>query len=286
MKVLITGANGNMGGRLLREMSARGDDAHGIDVDSLNITDFDTVMDHVATLRPELVIHCAALTNVDKCALEPDLALTVNGIGTQNVALACQRVGAAMCYLSTNEVFDGQRGTPYLEYDVTHPINPYGYSKWFGEQAIRDLLPQHYIVRTSWIFAHGGVNFLQKIMERAASGQSLSVVVNEIGSPTYGEDLVAALLQLIGTGRYGIYHLTNEGYTSRYEFARYILDCYGYSDVPITKALNVQYPRPSRPPVYGALRNTIAAHMGIKLRDWREAVAAFVARERELVPQK
>src|SRR5258707_13564328 len=120
------------------------------------------------------------MTNVDRCAEQPELALQVNGVGTQNVALAAQRVNAAICYLHTNEVFDGKKGTPYLEYGPTGPINPYGYSKWVGEQVVREATPRHMIVRTSWIFAHGGTNFLQKIVERAANGGPLPVVVNEI----------------------------------------------------------------------------------------------------------
>jgi dTDP-4-dehydrorhamnose reductase len=281
-KVLITGADGNVGKRLKQDFTARGYDVHGVDINTLDIVQYEPTVEHIASIQPELVVHCAAMTHVDRCAEQPDTALLINGIGTQNVALACQKIGAAMCYISTNEVFDGQRGVPYLEYDTPHPINPYGYSKWVGEQAVRDLLPQHFIVRTSWVFAHGGINFLQKIMQLASQGKPLSVVINEIGCPTYAEDFVEALIPLLETGRYGIYHLVNEGYTSRYDFARHILDVYGYQDVPIQRVISAQFPRPSRPPTYGALRNMMAAHLGIKLRPWREAVAAFVERERSL----
>ncbi|MEP7288473.1 MAG: dTDP-4-dehydrorhamnose reductase [Chloroflexota bacterium] len=283
MKILITGADGGVGSRLKDALTMRGHDTYGIDIGTLDITIYEATLAYMDSLRPDLVIHCAALTNVDLCAQQPDLAMRVNGIGTQNVALACQRVGAELCYLSTNEVFDGQRGTPYQEYDVPHPINAYGYSKWVGEQMIRDLLPRHMIVRTSWIFAHNGKNFLQKIAQAAADGKSLSVVTNEIGCPTYAEDLVEALSLLVESGRFGIYHLVNEGYTSRYNFARYILDCYGYADVPIARVIGAQYPRPSKPPVYSALSNIIAAHNGIRLRPWREAVDAFIERERSAV---
>jgi dTDP-4-dehydrorhamnose reductase len=168
---------------------------------------------------------------------------------------------------------------------MPHPVNPYGYSKWVGEQMVRDLLPKHYIVRTSWIFAHGGTNFLQKIVGLAAKGQPLSVVTNEVGSPTYVEDFVNTLPLLLETGRYGIYHLVNEGYTSRYHFARYILDCYGYADLPLIPVIGAQMPRPSRPPVYSALSNAIAAHLGLRLRPWREAVTAFAERERALTTE-
>lgn len=280
MRILITGAKGGIGNRLLREFSPRGHEMIGIDIGDLDITAFDAVMDRIATVQPDLVIHCAAMTNVDRCAEQPEQALRVNAMGTQNVAIACQRHGAALCYLSTNEVFDGKRGTPYLEYDVPNPINPYGYSKWVGEQTVRDLVRQHYIVRTSWIFAHNGQNFLQKILAVASTGRPLFVVMNEVASPTYAEDFVPALVRLLETGRYGIYHLVNQGYTSRYHFARYILSCYGFTDYPITPIVGAQYQRPSCPPTYSALNNFAAAQLGIHLRPWQEAVAAFVERER------
>lgn len=284
MIVLVTGADGNVGKRLVQAMRDEGHEAIGTDIGTVDITNYDAVMTQVLELSPSLIIHCAALTNVDLCAQQPELALKVNAVGTHNIALAASQIGAQLCYISTNEVFDGQRGTPYLEYDAPHPINPYGYSKWVGEQIVRELLPAHFIVRISWLFAHGGVNFLQKIVQRAASGQPLTVVTNEVACPTYAEDLVEALVALIARPRYGTYHLTNEGHTSRYDFARYILDSYGYADVPITRVIGAQFPRPSHPPVYSALTNFMAAQMGIRLRPWREAVSAFIEREKANEP--
>lgn len=282
MKVMITGAGGNIGRRLLEELQARGHDVTGLRHRDLDITNFRTVGKHIGDASPDLIIHCAAMTQVDRCAEQPDEALRINASGTQNVALACQRVGAAICYLSTNEVFDGERGEPYLEYDAPHPINPYGYSKWVGEQMVRDLLPRHYIVRTSWLFAHSGHNFLQKILQLAGQGNPLKVVCNEVASPTYAEDLVQALSALVETERFGVYHLTNEGRASRFEFARYILDCAGYATLSITPIIQAQYPRPSRPPTYSALRNFNAAQLGIQLRPWRAAVDAFIEQEKAL----
>lgn len=282
MKVLVTGADGSVGARLVSELTARGHQATGTDITDADITDLTSILRRVDAVQPDLVIHCAALTDVDLCARQPDLALRVNGMGTQNVALAAQRIGAALCYISTNEVFDGERGTPYLEYDTPHPINPYGYSKWVGEQVVRELVPRHFTVRTSWLFAHGRQNFLHRIVDRATAGQPLSVVCNEVACPTYGEDLVAALTQLVETERYGVYHLVNEGSTSRYDFARCVLDCYGFHDTPIAKVISAQYPRASRPPTYSALRNFAADQIGIRLRPWQDAVAAFVERERSL----
>jgi dTDP-4-dehydrorhamnose reductase len=279
MRILIVGADGRLGMRLEQAFRAQGH----YTISSVNkvpdIALLEPTLRFVDDGAPDLVVHCAALTDVDYCAKDPDEALRINAIGTQHIALACQRRGIPLCYISTNEVFDGERGTPYLEYDTPRPINSYGYSKWVGEQVIRELVPQHYIVRIAWLFAHGGVNFLQKIVSLARAGKPLSVVTDEVASPTYTEDLVPALVNLLMTGRYGIYHLVNEGGASRYEFARRILDCYGLPDYPVTPIIKAQYPRPSCPPTYSVLRNFNAAHIGIRLRPWQEAVAAFVERE-------
>ncbi|MCZ7545772.1 MAG: dTDP-4-dehydrorhamnose reductase [Anaerolineae bacterium] len=279
MRVMITGALGRLGGRLVELMRAT-HDVTGVDIDEFDITDPAATMQAVREAAPELVIHCAAMTDVDGCARNPDLAMRVNAYGTGNIALACQAVGAAMAYISSNEVFDGQKATPYLEYDPTNPINPYGYSKWAGEQAVRDALARFYIVRTSWLFAHGGRNFVQAILSRVRAGESLRVVTDEVAAPTYNDDLADAISALVQTGRYGVYHLVNEGSASRYDFARYVLDTAGYASTPIEPITLAEFGRPSQPPPYGTLRNFAAAELlGIRLRPWEAAVDAFLARE-------
>jgi len=280
MKILVTGARGLLGRRLLTELSIRGHDPVGTEHATLDMTDFSQTQRVIGEAQPDLVIHCAAMTQVDRCAEQPDEALRINGFGTQQLALVCQKFGLPLAYISTNEVFDGERVAGYLEYDQPRPINPYGYSKWVGEQAVRDLLPQHYIIRTSWGFAHGGDNFLHKVIKAAARGDSLSVVTNEVAAPTYTDDLAEAVARLVETGRYGIYHLVNDGRASRYQFARYLLDCAGYADTPIAPIISAQRPRPSKPPVYGVLRNYVAAQIGITLRPWQDAVSEFFAREK------
>jgi len=277
MRILITGAKGRLGRRLMAALSAD-HEVIGVDLPELDLGD-PAAVGRLADLQPDLLLHCAAWTDVDGCARDPDRALLVNAFGAQTAALACQRVNAAMLYLSTNEVFDGRRTTPYLEYDTPNPINPYGYSKWVGEQMVRELLPRHYVVRLSWLIAHGGANFVQAVLKRAADGVPLRVVTNEVAAPTYAEDFVPALIALIQTGHYGTYHLVNTGQASRWELARFVLDHAGYADVPIEPITLAQYPRPSRPPECAVLRNFAAARLGIALRPWSEAVIAFLEAE-------
>lgn len=279
MRILITGADGRLGSELARVLTAQQHTVTGIDIGTVDITDREGVSGAFATASPDLVIHCAALTAVDFCAEHPDEALRINGYGTQVVAQACLRHGAALAYISTNEVFDGQQCRPRLEYDAPRPTNPYGYSKWVGEQVVRDLVSRHYIIRTSWLFAHGGHNFVHAVLQRAREGQPLRVVVNEVSSPTYAHDLAAAIAQLVATDSYGIYHLVNEGYASRWQFARQALDQAGFGAVPIEPIALTEFARTSRPPQYAILRNTAAARLGITLRPWPEALTAFLEAE-------
>jgi dTDP-4-dehydrorhamnose reductase len=279
MRILVTGAAGRLGGRLVEVLTFRGHDVTGVDVvgdlPQLDVTDFAATRSFAANLAPDLILHPAAWTDVDGCARDPERALIVNGFGAQNVALAAVHANAAVLYVSSNEVFDGKLNRPYNEYDVTNPINPYGYSKWVGEQAVQRVNPRHYIVRTAWLFAHGGKNFLQAIHEAAQAGKRLRVVINEVANPTYNIDLAEAIAALIETGRYGIYHLTNEGACSRYQFARYFLDRVGCSDTPIEPIASHQWPRASKPPQYAGMSNLAARQLGIRLRPWQEAVDAF-----------
>lgn len=278
MRILITGAKGRLGSRLL-ELLQPAHEVIGMDIDTLDFTDFHALREGVRQIQPELVLHCGAMTAVDECALKPDEALRVNGYGTKNVALACLEVDAAMLYVSTNEVFDGRNTGDILEYDPVCPANPYGYSKMVGEQAVRDHLRKFYIVRTSWLFAHGGSNFIHAILKRAREGQPLRVVVNEVASPTYNYDLAEALVKLISTQQYGTYHLVNEGRASRWMFARKILDLMGWESMDIEKISSAEYPRPSTPPEYSVLKNTAAAALGITLRPWQEALLAYLQHE-------
>lgn len=276
MRILITGAAGRLGNSLKDYL--RSHTVVGVDVADFDVGNFSTAKAFVADARPELVIHSAAWTDVDGCARDPEQAVRVNGYGAQNIALAAAAIDAAVLYVSTNEVFNGKSDRPYYEYDATAPVNPYGYSKWVGEQVVTRATSRHYIVRTSWLFAHGGRNFIQSILNAASEGRPLRVVTDEVASPTYTEDLAEAIAKLIETGRYGTYHLVNDGQCSRYDFARHILDMSGFNTYiePITAD---QWVRASTPPLFSPLRNLAGAMVGVTLRDWRSAVNAFLERE-------
>lgn len=284
MRILVTGAAGNLGRRLLGDLARAGHevigtDVVGDDVERLDICDFCATRDLLRAQAPALVIHAAAWTDVDGCAREPQRALRVNGHGTQHVALAAAAVGAAIVYISSNEVFSGRGREPLDEYATPAPGNPYGYSKRVGEIAVSAHNPRHFIVRTAWLFAHGGRNFIQAILGAAQSGAALRVVSNEVANPTYCNDLSAALVQLVASERYGIYHLVNEGACSRLQFAQYVLERSGHADTTLEAISSHQWPRPGRPPEYAALANHAGRLPGITLRPWRAAVDAFLAHE-------
>ena len=273
MKIAITGALGQVGTALQHSLSDH--TLFLLDLPEFDITQPASAQE-LADMRPDVVIHTAALTNVDGCAKNPTLAYLVNGFGTQNVALACQRSGAAMVYISTNEVFDGAAKEPYHEYAPTNPINPYAQSKLAGEQIAARLLQKLYIVRISWAFAKGGNNFPAKIIRAADKNGQLKVVTDEISSPTYAPDLAAALKKLILTGHYGVYHLINEGICSRYDFAIEILRQSGRGHIPVQPITSDSFQRASVPPLYAPLQNNLAAALGIKLRPWQEALAEYL----------
>jgi dTDP-4-dehydrorhamnose reductase len=278
MRILVTGAAGRLGGRLVETLAAD-HDVTGIDLAELDITDFSAARAFVTDLRPAFVLHPAAWTDVDGCARDPDKAVLVNGLGAGNMAVAAYEAGAAILYVSSNEVFDGRQSFPYSEYDATQPANPYGYSKRVGERAVMQANPRHMIVRTAWLFAHGGRNFIHSILNAAREGRALRVVTDEVANPTYNDDLAEAIAALIQTGRYGTYHLTNEGACSRYTMARYVLDQTGFAATPIEPIVSYQWPRPSQPPGYTALANLAARSLGIALRPWQAAVDEFLRRE-------
>ncbi|MGD8968548.1 MAG: dTDP-4-dehydrorhamnose reductase [Anaerolineae bacterium] len=275
MRVFITGCKGQLGRALYEALGTH--ILAGCDLPETDITDRHAIRRAIHTFAPDVVIHTAAWTDVDGCARDPEKAYRVNALGTQNVALACASCAAALVTISTNEVFDGEADAPYREWDPPQPINPYARSKAAGEWFTRHLVNRFYITRTAWLYAPGGSNFPHRIIELADEMGRLRVVTDEVGNPTYAPDLAEALGQLIETEAYGMYHLTNAGYASRYDFAREILRVGGRQDVPVEPITLDAFERDSTPPRFAPLANTAAAALGIQLRPWQEALASFLA---------
>lgn len=276
MRVFITGIRGQLG-RVLAE-TLTGHQVSGVDLPECDIIERSQITIAISEAAPDVVIHCAAMTDVDGCARDPQAAYRANGLGTQNVALACQTNGAAMLYVSTNEVFDGSAERPYLEFDAPNPINPYGRSKLAGEWYTRHLLTRFYIARTAWLYAPGGRNFPHRIIQLADERGRLQVVTDEVGSPTYVADLAQAIVQLIRSEQYGIYHLVNAGSCSRFDFAREILRLTGRSAVPVEPTTLAAFQRDSTPPPYAPLANVAGAAIGVQLRPWQAALAEFLGK--------
>lgn len=282
-RVFITGAGGRLGAVLVRLLNDTSNTVMPYDHASLDIGDWSAVRQRVQNAHPDIIINAAAYTDVDGCARDPETAFRINGVGAGNLAAAAYEARASIVQISTNEVFDGASSAPYRENDLPGPVNPYGASKWAGEQAVVRANPNHQIVRTSWLFAHGGRNFIHSILRAAREGRDLRVVTDEIANPTYTDDLAEAILNLVDTGRSGLYHLVNAGAVSRYDFARYVLDRTGYNATPIAAITSADWKRASTPPPNAGLHNTAAAALGVTMRSWQEAVDAFLDTEGLLV---
>jgi len=290
MRVLITGGRGQLGRELRRALRSQSDPPHvlALDLPELDVTDADAVERAVGQAKPDLVIHAAALTDTSLCEEDEALAMRVNAQGSLHLAEACRRVDAAMVYVSTNEVFDGARREPYGESDEPRPVNAYGRSKLEGERLVRETLPRHYIVRTAWLYAEGGSNFPAKVLrlafalgESASGGEGrweLSMVTDEVATPTWARDLAQAIIRLAAQPAYGTYHLTNAGYCSRFQWAAEVLRLAGppWADVTLHPITSAEYSGGVPKPPFSALRNEAAARLGITLRPWQEALGEYL----------
>ena len=273
MRIAITGANGQLGTALQQVMGQR-HEIIALDRATLDIEQPAAVAQLAAT-GAELVIHPAAYTNVDGCAREPERAYRANALGTKHVALGCRELGAPLVYISTNEVFDGAGERAYYEYDRANPINAYGWSKWCGEQIVHELLDQCYIARVAWLYG-GERNFVRTVLRLANERSELNMVADEVGTPTYTYDVATALDQLITTRHFGTYHIVNHGQCSRYAFAAEVLRQVGKSDFLLKPIALAAFKRDSTVPPHTPLVNAAGAMLGITLRPWQAALAAYL----------
>jgi len=272
VRIAVTGSNGQLG-RALQHVLID-DQLLLIDLPSHDITDLWAINAAVAEFRPEVIIHGAALTDVDGCERDPELAFRVNTLGTRNVATAAAEQGAALVYVSTDYVFAG-RDEPYWEYDVPSPLSVYARTKWYGEQVVRDHLRRFYIARTAWLYGDGPRNFVQTVLRLADQFGGMKMATDEVGSPTYAMHLARALDRLIRLPAYGIHHLANAGTCSRYEWAREILRLAGRGDVVVEPTTD--YPRAARVPKRVALHNANAASVGIEMAPWQAALEEYMS---------
>jgi len=246
----------------------------------VDITDLDLVQRTFDSTKPEVVIHTAAFTSVDDCEHWPDLAFQVNAEGTRNVAVACRQASLPMLYVSTDYVFDGQKPTPYGEDDRPNPLNVYGQSKLQGERHVTELVEAAWIVRTSWLFGPLGKNFVRTILQRAQRGESLRVVDDQVGAPTYTMDLAEKLEQIVVRGSPGIYHVTNRGYCSWFEFAQEILRQAALSHVRVFAIPTSASDRPALRPRNSRLAHTRLESEGLGLLPaWQYALTRYLLRE-------
>lgn len=276
MKVLVTGVKGQLGFDVVNELVKRGVEAVGVDIDEMDITDAVSVDKVIKQASPDAVIHCAAYTAVDAAEDNVELCRKVNADGTANIAKVCKELDIKMMYISTDYVFDGQGERPWEPDDERHPLNVYGQTKYEGEVAVTDALDKYFIVRIAWVFGVNGKNFIKAILNKAQTVDTLTVVNDQYGSPTYTFDLARLLVDMIQSDKYGFYHATNEGICTWYEFACEIIRQAGLS----TKVLPVsadRYPAKAKRPANSRMSKEKLTENGfVKLPAWQDAVKRYL----------
>lgn len=276
MKVFVTGVKGQLGYDVVNELEKRGLTAIGVDIDEMDITDGESVNRVIREAAPDTVIHCAAYTAVDAAEDNVELCRRVNADGTANIAGVCKALDIPMMYISTDYVFDGQGTRPWEPDDERDPLNVYGQTKYEGEVAVTDALDKYFIVRIAWVFGVNGKNFIKAILNKARTVDTLTVVNDQFGSPTYTYDLARLLVDMIQTDKYGFYHATNEGICTWYDFACEIIRQAGLN----TKVLPVsadQYPAKAKRPSNSRMSKEKLTENGFeKLPAWQDALKRYL----------
>lgn len=288
MKILITGAGGQLGNELsailkngkseIGEIPACFKDAVviGVDLDRLDITDFDAVENFVTSEKPDIIINSAAMTNVDGCETMQDVAYKVNAAGVRNLAVAAENIGAKFIHVSTDYVFKGDGNVPYTEWDKTDPQSVYGKSKALGETYALSFSKKSFIVRTSWLYGYIGKNFVKTVRRVMKERGAMRVVNDQRGNPTNANDLAHHILKLAATNEYGIYHCTGKGECTWYEFAKEIALLSGISG-EVSPCTSEEYPSPVKRPKFSSLSHlALDCAVGDEMREWKEALKEYI----------
>lgn len=276
MRVIITGAAGMLGQQMIKEYTKRKAVVYPLSRGELDITNYYAVKAALIDIRPHLTVNCAAYTNVDKAEKNKDEAMMVNGLGPRLLARACRRYNSVLLHISTDYIFNGRYSRPYLVSDIPNPINMYGISKLAGEQGVREAGLRNYIVRTSWLFGPSGRNFIKTILNLAQEKNTLEVVDDQRGCPTYTPDLARAAADLVCTGVYGTYHITNSGTTTWYGLACKTLKAAGLR-TKIEPCRTEDFPRPARRPANSALDPfPLPKLLGYTLPTWEASLAHYI----------
>ena len=287
MKIVITGSKGQLGTQL-QKIIANGYSEIGpvpeaikgctvipIDIDELDITDKNAVMKFMLDNKPNVVINCAAMTNVDACQTAYEAAMKANAIGPRNLATACEEVGAKIIHISTDYVFGGTGTVPYREWDVCNPQSVYGASKFLGEQYVREFSTKFFIVRTSWLYGYIGKNFVKTMVRLGKTHDAIKVVNDQRGNPTNAEDLAHHLLKLAVTEEYGVYHCTGEGECTWFDFATQIMKEFNI-DCKVEPCTSDEFPSPTKRPEFSSLDNLmLRCTVGNEMRDWKVALKEY-----------
>jgi len=287
VKILITGASGQLGSCLTKMLEMGNSELGEIpeifigaqtdltDTPELDITDLEAVLAYTANTKPDLIINCAAYTNVDGCETHQEDAFKVNALGARNLAIAAEQIDAKFVHISTDYVFAGNGTKPDNETSICDPQSTYGATKYLGEQYVRDLCSRYFIVRTAWLYSPVGKNFVKTIMKAGRERGALKVVNDQFGNPTNAVDLAHHILEIAATQEYGIYHCTGRGVCSWYDFASKVIEYAGIA-ATVTPCTTEEYPSPAKRPAYSALDNMmLRCTVGDEMRHWQDALRCF-----------
>lgn len=282
-RLLLVGSKGMLGTELEKILVECAASTVAVDLDQIDVTSWDSVVNTFDRHRPGIVINASGFTDVDGCESHVDAAYRVNALGPENLAKAARDFGALLVHVSTDYVFNGSKGIPYKEEDPINPLGVYGKSKAEGEIRVREILPEnHCIVRTQWLYGVHGKNFVDTIIRLAEKNEVLRVVDDQIGSPTYAPDLAAALVKLAAMRGKGTFHVTNSGHASWCEFARRIVERSSSENVRVEPMSSKELQRPAPRPLYSVLDNSkYKEFCGAALRSWKEALDDYLAQRRK-----